>query len=334
MGDSHNDFLFVNEALGFSADFSNLQLVESRYRWPAGAGRYEQLLQEADSKIDWRYRIARWMLRVADDFMLKRDTALIALNYFDRMMMSQRRLQRDQFQVAAIACLFIASKLFQKKHLKVSALILYTKNAFQREDILAMEQELLRTHASFFYPITSSTFVSILLNGLKSESPATIKNVIESCQFMIELAACDFFFVAQRASTIAVAAIVVTLEINTKVTPEAVTLCLSNIKAMIDYTIDADAQECINKLRSVHKHNDQRIKDMEEKSTDEEVAKYASGKAADPDASRVATPSPTDPCQRISDTASPPIIANEEYSSGSRKRQRRTSPPSTEIKII
>lgn len=49
------------------------------------------------------------------------DKALIALNYFDRMMMSQRRLQRDQFQVAAIACLFISSKLFQKKHLKVSA---------------------------------------------------------------------------------------------------------------------------------------------------------------------------------------------------------------------
>lgn len=77
MGDSHNDFLFVNEALGFSADFSNLQLVESRYRWPAGVGRYEQLLQEADSKIDWRYRIARWMLRVADDFMLKRDTGAL-----------------------------------------------------------------------------------------------------------------------------------------------------------------------------------------------------------------------------------------------------------------
>lgn len=332
MGDSYNDFLFVNEAI--NDDFSNLQLVESRYRWPTGVGGYKQLLQQADSKIDWRYRIARWMLRVADDFQLKRDTALIALNYFDRMMMSQRRLQRDQFQVAAIACLFISSKLFQKKHLKVSALILYTKNAFQRQDILAIEQELLRTHASFFYPITSSTFVSILLNGLQSESPATITSVIESCQFMIELAACDFFFVAHRASTIAVAAIIVTLEINTNVAPEAVIVCLSNIKAMIDYTIDADAQECIDKLRSVHSHNAQRIKDMEEKSTDDEVAKYAKGKEADPDASRVATPSPTDPCQRISDTPSPPIIVDEEYSNGSRKRQRRTSPPSTEIEII
>lgn len=72
MGDSYNDFLFVNEAIN---DEKNLQLVESHYRLPAGAvGGYKQLLQQADSKIDWRYRIARWMLRVADDFMLKRDT--------------------------------------------------------------------------------------------------------------------------------------------------------------------------------------------------------------------------------------------------------------------
>ncbi len=202
-----------------------------------------------------------------------------------------------------------------------------------------MEQELLRTHASFFYPITSSTFVSVLLSlsplyGLESQPTETITSVIESCQFMIELAACDFFFVAHRASTIAVAAIVVTLEINTKVAPEAVTVCLSSIRTMIDYTIDADAQECINKLRSVHGHNAQRIKDMEEKSADDEVAKYATGKEADPDASRAATPSPTDPCQRISDTPSPPIIVDEKYSTASRKRQRRTSPPSTEIEII
>jgi len=205
-------------------------------------------------------------------------------------------------------------------------LVLYTKNAFQREDILAMEQELLRTHKSFFFPPTSSTFVAILLNRLTTESPAAIASIIESCQFMIELAACDFFFVAHRASTIAVAAIVVTLEIEAikdKVSPEAV----KDIKAKIDYTTDSAAQECIKFLTKVHSHNAQRIKDMEEKSTDDEVAKYTMGKEADPNASRAATPSPTDPCQCNSDTSSPPIIADEgACSNGSRKRQRRSSP--------
>mmetsp|Transcript_15242 Transcript_15242/g.26035 ORF Transcript_15242/g.26035 Transcript_15242/m.26035 type:complete len:201 (-) Transcript_15242:108-710(-) len=200
-----------------------------------------------------------------------------------------------------------------------------------------MEQELLRTHKSFFFPVTSSTFVLILLNRLTTESPAAIASIIESCQFMIELAACDFFFVAHRASTIAVAAIVVTLEIEAikvKVSPEAVASCLSDIKAKVDYTTDSAAHECISFLTKVHSHNAQRIKDMEETSTDDEVAKYTTGKEADPNASRAATPSPTDPCQYNSDTSSPPIIADEEAcSNGSRKRQRRSS-PSIKIDIV
>ena len=77
MGDSHFDFLFVNDALSSDEDhFSNLQLVESKYRWRSSVEGYNRMLRQADSKIDWRYRIARWMLRVADDFLMKRDTGM------------------------------------------------------------------------------------------------------------------------------------------------------------------------------------------------------------------------------------------------------------------
>ena len=329
MGESHFDFLFINDALSSDEDhFSNLRNVESRYLFRRRSVEgYCSRLHEADSKIDWRYRVARWMLRVADDFLLRRDTAVIALNYLDRLMMNQSELlDRDQFQVSAIACLFVASKIYQKRPLKIRQLVTYTKNAFQSEDILAMEQELLRSHSSFFFPPTSSTFCSVLLSGIMSEPPAAVASVIESCQFMSELAACDTFFVAHRASSIAVAAIVVTFEINSQISQDAVARCLANIKAKIDYTTDADVLACIDKLRSVHNHNAQRIKDMEEKSADDEVAKYTTDKEAYPNLSpRTATPSPTDPCQHNSDTtSSPPIIADKgAYSSESRKRQRR-----------
>eukprot|EP00984_Skeletonema_dohrnii_P022974 scaffold12082_cov105-Skeletonema_dohrnii-CCMP3373.AAC.2 len=360
IGDSHQDFLFVNDALSSDADhFSNLIDIETRYSaaHPAIAIEgYRQLLHQADSKVDWRYRIARWMLRVADEFFLKRDTGAapkrsipsrcnnLSLRCLKAISKATPQgvcselipLEYDTFIV--VSPLFShTTKLLLRPFPK--QLVLYTKNAFQREDILAMEQELLRTHKSFFFPPTSSTFVVILLQQLQDyrESPAVIASIIESCQFMIELAACDFFFVAHRASTIAVAAIVVTLEIEAikdKVSPEAITSCLSDIKAKIDYTTDAAAQECIGKMRAVHSHNAQRIKDLEEKSTDDEVAKYTTGKEADPNASRAATPSPTDPCQCNPDTSSPPIIADEgACSNGSRKRQRRSS-PSIKIDIV
>ena len=156
--------------------------MESRYEWPEGESeKYRQLLNQADSKIDWRYRIARWMLRVADEFMLKRDTgmrdcdynlpqlnllpadshvpfpnpciiitkALIALSYFDRMMMSsQNELERDQFQVAAITCLFLASKIFQKRPLKVSSVSLNYSLSLLLLSIFALSLSVLTNEAT------------------------------------------------------------------------------------------------------------------------------------------------------------------------------------------
>jgi hypothetical protein len=194
---------------------------------------------------------------------------------------------------------------------------------------------MLRANESFFYPPTSSTFVSLLLKGLTNTTePATIAQVIESCQFMIELAACDFFFIAHRASTIAVAAIVVTLETQTQtqsskssvvqvnLSPEAISSCLSNMKAKIDFTEDANAKAAIEKLRSIYLHNEQRIQELEQdKATDEEVATHTAKGTETNVACRVATPSPTDACQQCS-ASSPPKLAGEDQSSRKRRRIR------------
>lgn len=204
-----------------------------------------------------------------------------------------------------------------------------------------MEEKILQTNESFFYPPTSSTFVSLLLNGLSNTTePAAIAKVIESCQFMIELAACDIFFVAHRASTIAVAAIVVTLETQTQsskssiqvnLSPEAISSCLSNMKAKIDFTEDASVKAAIEKLRSIYLHNEQRIQDLEQdKTTDEEVATYTAKGTETNVACRVATPSPTDACQQCSASSPPKLLGEDDGDQTSRKRRRR----SIEIEIV
>ena len=185
-----------------------------------------------------------------------------------------------------------------------------------------------------------STFVSLLLNGLSTNttepvSPAAIARVIDSCQFMIELAACDFFFIAHRASTIAVAAIVVTLETQTQtsskssirvnLSPEAISSCLSNVKAKIDFTEDANVKAAIEKLRSIYLHNEQRIQDLEQdKTTDEEVATYTAKGTETNVACRVATPSPTDACQQCSASSPPKLVGEDDGDQTSRKRRRRS----------
>jgi len=67
-----------------------------------------------DQNIDWRYRIARWLIQCSDDLNLSRDTALIALMYCDRFMIKKEVIQKRIFQLASITCLFVASKLHEK----------------------------------------------------------------------------------------------------------------------------------------------------------------------------------------------------------------------------
>lgn len=105
--------------------FNSLIEVDTHYQLDEPRiAHYTQLLNEQGdtARRGWRYRIARWMLRVADEFCLRRDTALVALNLFDRnMSASLHNVDRDEFQLSAITCIFLSSKLYQKRPLKLSS---------------------------------------------------------------------------------------------------------------------------------------------------------------------------------------------------------------------
>ena len=72
----------------------------------------------SSNNIDWRYRIVRWMLRAADEFAVSRETALIAMSYCDRFLL-KKKIDRYLFQVVAVSCLFTATKLFEKRPIKM-----------------------------------------------------------------------------------------------------------------------------------------------------------------------------------------------------------------------
>ena len=66
-----------------------------------------------------RYRIARWLLKSSDELDLSRETALIALIYCDRFMIAQGIVEKRTYQLASIASLFVACKMFEKTPLKL-----------------------------------------------------------------------------------------------------------------------------------------------------------------------------------------------------------------------
>lgn len=172
----------------------------------------------------------------------------------------------------------------------MSALMNYTQSKFDRAELLSIEKELVTSLASFSYPPIASTFCLIFL----SKFPSTVQSsmmpaVADTCQFMIELAACDSFFIPHKQSRVALAAAVVAME-QMNMSTELLKTWLSNIKSTgIDFDLETNA--CLKQLRSIYNHNQMRIQAL-----DGAVTTTAAANSSQNNRKRVcraATPSPT-----------------------------------------
>ena len=64
----------------------------------------------------------------------------------------------------------------------------YTQGKFDKAEVLSMEKEIVTSIGTFMHPPTSGCFALMLLNEFSGSSYVT--DVIDTCQFMIELATC------------------------------------------------------------------------------------------------------------------------------------------------
>lgn len=224
----------------------------------SGVSKLHQEIQSLHHQnLDWRYRIARWLLKASDDLNLARETAMIALTYLDRFMMNRGCVIKREYQLASVASLFVASKLYEKRPLKMKRLVRYTQGAFPSNEIIVKEVELTKVNMTFMYPPTPGSFALMLLNGLSGPSEL-VKDLIENIQFHIQLIACDYFFLSKKSSTIALAAIVVSLEQSDL--NESRRACLDNITASGLKMDDEDTVSCIKRLKSICERNQEQIK--------------------------------------------------------------------------
>ncbi len=103
----------------------------------------------------------------------------------------------------------------------------------------------------------------------------------------------DFSFVAYKQSTVAVAAIIVTLEqLNTA--PDNVCKWLFIVNANHDYKEDPETLACVKRLRKIFIHNQNRIKELDGSGSGNDVITIPKEKHyKNKRICRVATPSPT-----------------------------------------
>jgi hypothetical protein len=164
-----------------------------------------------------REQIVEWSFRVVDYFRIDREVVALSLSYLDRFL-AICLCDRRTFKLAATTTLHLAVKLlYPCKLAELGILSDLSRGEFDMHDVSRMEAHILHTLKWNLHPPTSIAFATIFLDYIFSSFPvaltsADMDDMYDVSSFFCELAVCDYFFVTVPASSIALAAVLNSLE--------------------------------------------------------------------------------------------------------------------------
>ena len=197
-----------------------------------------------NSQIDeyCREQIAEWSFRVVDYFRIDREVVAVSLSFLDRFL-AKCRCDRTTFKLAATTTLHLAVKvLYPCKLTDLGILSDLSRGEFDMRDVSKMETHILKALSWDLHPPTSISFASVFLDyffasQVVSITTTDLEDIYDVSSFFCELSICDYYFVPMHDSTIALAAILNSLEgmfgpenaLATSIVEGAARLCMGNL---------------------------------------------------------------------------------------------------------
>lgn len=248
----------------------------------------------------WREKICEWAYNIVDYFNYDRTLVFICMNYLDRYAM-KRRVDTKTYQLAAMTALFLVVKTYESRSssriLDVRSLAKLSQSTFSENSIIAMEMEMLQMLEWNLFPPTAHTFAMNLNNILLAiiysikDCPKPSLNarqeVTELSRFLTELSVCDYFFVTQHPSTVAIASLLIAVEVvgQDEYDPSLIQIFLQRLyheTRLNGYS--PEVQECKARLRSTYEEGgfskpvheipcDAAMQDSSNRDEDEETVK-------------------------------------------------------------
>mmetsp|Transcript_29075 Transcript_29075/g.45181 ORF Transcript_29075/g.45181 Transcript_29075/m.45181 type:complete len:356 (-) Transcript_29075:436-1503(-) len=166
---------------------------------------------------EWREKIVNWSYDIADFYHFNRETVYISLSYLDRFLATRSsKMNNTSFQLAAVTTINLAIKLYEHNKMDHRTLVSLCRGKFQLEDIVRMEMVIMRELNFYLHPPTPIAFCSLFLSLFPENfAPYDVMvDVGEVTNFLTELAVLDYWFVTKKPSSIALGAIMISLEIH------------------------------------------------------------------------------------------------------------------------
>lgn len=168
--------------------------------------------------VDCRTKMAQWCYSVVDFCSFNRETVAIAMSYLDRFLMTPAGLQvlgdTNVFQLAAMTSLYTAVKIHEPEIMGVDLVSKLSRGQYSGDQIEAMEYSMLQALGWRVNTPTALSFVrkflELIPHGALDESMA--EAAYDLSKFQSELAVGDYNLVPLKASTVAYASIINSLE--------------------------------------------------------------------------------------------------------------------------
>jgi len=161
----------------------------------------------------WRQRIVEWMYGVVDHCNLRRESVAVATYFLDLAACQDLVHSRKDFQLVAMTSLMLSIKLNDSTMVKLDSMVRLGRGLFNEADVIGMESKMLQAFTWHVHPPTPVCFMRQLLRLLPQEaSPVARYIIVEVTRFVSEISACLYKFVKYHASSMAFAAIIISME--------------------------------------------------------------------------------------------------------------------------
>eukprot|EP00585_Thalassiosira_rotula_P003834 CAMPEP_0196159844 /NCGR_PEP_ID=MMETSP0910-20130528/46526_1 /TAXON_ID=49265 /ORGANISM="Thalassiosira rotula, Strain GSO102" /LENGTH=239 /DNA_ID=CAMNT_0041424769 /DNA_START=475 /DNA_END=1194 /DNA_ORIENTATION=- len=158
----------------------------------------------------WREKIVEWKYQVVDRFDLDRELVSISTFYLDRYL-SMKYVDEELFQLVAMASIYLAIKIHSPQKVTIRSIASTGNDLITTRHIEAMELSIMKSLDWRLHPPTTVAFLENYFPLLEKEDDE-MTDCLEFSRFLSELSVCAYPFVSAKPSSIAVAAMLYSLE--------------------------------------------------------------------------------------------------------------------------
>jgi hypothetical protein len=198
--------------------------------------------------VECRLKMCNWCILMVNHCQFNYETAVITMNLLDRFLSKRPHilLDRTEFQLTAIACLYTTVKVHEPQAITPETMANLSRGQYTGKQIEATERKILSCLGWLVHPPTALSFSQYLLSLVPFICEQTRNTLLELTRLQTQHAVQDYDLCLWNQSLIAFAAVMNALESMSLAMPKM----RSQLEIMLSAAAQIDSQsKLVNEIR-------------------------------------------------------------------------------------